>query len=33
VLEMGIADKRLTTTGRGTVRLLRAWDKRGKSRK
>lgn len=33
VLEMGLADKRLTTTRGATVRLLRAWDKRGKTRK
>ncbi len=33
VLEMGIADKRLTTNRVATVRLLRAWDKRGKTRK
>ena len=33
VLEMGIADRRLTTTRAATVRLLRAWDKRGKTRK
>jgi hypothetical protein len=30
VLEVGIASKTLTKTQRGTVRLLRAWDKRGK---
>ena len=30
VLEVGIAGKSLTKTSRGTVRLLRAWDKRGK---
>ena len=30
VLEVGIASKTLTKTQRGTVRVLRAWDKRGK---
>ncbi len=33
VRELGIADRRLTTTRAATVRLLRAWDKRGKTRK
>ena len=29
IREVGLASKRLTSTRRGTVRLLRAWDKRG----
>ncbi len=33
VREMGIADRRLTATRSGTVRLLRAWDKRGKTKR
>ena len=32
VLELALADKRLTATKKGTVRLLRAWDKRGKTK-
>ncbi|HYI35353.1 MAG TPA: M14 family zinc carboxypeptidase [Thermoleophilaceae bacterium] len=32
VVELSLADKRLTATKRGTVRLLRAWDKRGKTK-
>lgn len=32
VLEMGLADSRLTTSKTSTVRLLRAWDKRGKAK-
>ena len=29
VSELGLGDKRLTATRRGTVRFLRAWDRRG----
>ena len=32
VLELALADKRLTATKTGTVRVLRAWDKRGKTK-
>ncbi len=33
VLELALADKRLTASKKSTVRLLRAWDKRGKTKK
>ena len=29
VRELGLGNKRLTSTRRGTVRFLRAWDRRG----
>ncbi len=32
VLELALGDKRLTATKTSTVRLLRAWDKRGKTK-
>ena len=32
VVELAIADKRLTANKTSTVRLLRAWDKRGKTK-